>query len=153
MQKIVMSWFISPALGGIVAALFLYGIKKLVLFRKDKVSAAKTWVPFFVAIMSFAFGAYIVLKGFKKVSFIDSSLTTAVVVGAILFALTFVLMRLRLKNSSKIHNDRVSVNKLFVIPLIFSAALLSFAHGANDVANAIGPLAAIYDAVTSGLVE
>ena len=153
MQKIVMSWFISPLMGGLVAALFLYGIKELVLFRKDKVSAAKTWVPFFVAIMSFAFWAYIVLKWFKKVSFVDSSLTTAVIVGWILFIITFILMKLRLSNSTKIHNDRASVNKLFVIPLIFSAALLSFAHGANDVANAIGPLAAIYDAVTNGLVE
>jgi PiT family inorganic phosphate transporter len=54
------------------------------------------------------------------------------------------------KNSTKLENSRSSVNKLCTIPLIFAAALLSFAHGANDVANAIGPLAAINDAVING---
>ncbi len=54
-----------------------------------------------------------------------------------------------IKASKKIQNDRDGINKLFTIPLIFAAALLSFAHGANDVANAIGPLAAINDAVMS----
>ena len=49
--------------------------------------------------------------------------------------------------SSKLLNNRASINTLFNIPLIFAAALLSFAHGANDVANAIGPLAAINDAI------
>ncbi len=58
-----------------------------------------------------------------------------------------------IKISQKLKNDRVSVNSLFTIPLIFAAALLSFAHGANDVANAIGPLAAISDAVMGGEVQ
>ena len=153
MEQIVASWFISPLMGWLIAALFLFWIKKLVLFKKDKIQAARIWVPFFVAIMSFAFGAYIVLKGFKHVDFIDSSLSNAFIIGAILFVLTFILMKIRLQNSTQINNDRLSVNKLFVIPLIFSAALLSFAHGANDVANAIGPLAAIYDAVMHGGIE
>lgn len=60
---------------------------------------------------------------------------------------------MRLTRSKKIKNNRKSVNALFVIPLVFSAALLSFAHGANDVANAIWPLAAIYDAVINGAIS
>jgi PiT family inorganic phosphate transporter len=62
-------------------------------------------------------------------------------------------MKMRLTRSKKIKNNRKSVNALFVIPLVFSAALLSFAHGANDVANAIWPLAAIYDAVINGAIS
>jgi PiT family inorganic phosphate transporter len=54
------------------------------------------------------------------------------------------------KRAAKMENSRTGVNILFTIPLIFAAALLSFAHGANDVANAVGPLAAINDAVLSG---
>jgi PiT family inorganic phosphate transporter len=57
------------------------------------------------------------------------------------------------KKSSKLSDDRISVNSLFNIPLIFAAALLSFAHGANDVANAIGPLAAINDAVMNATIS
>jgi PiT family inorganic phosphate transporter len=46
-------------------------------------------------------------------------------------------------------NTRDAINLLFAVPLVFSAAMLSFAHGANDVANAIGPLAAVNDALTN----
>jgi PiT family inorganic phosphate transporter len=66
---------------------------------------------------------------------------------AIAVAVYFITKPLIIKSSRSLENTRDNVNSLFTIPLIFSAALLSFAHGANDVANAIGPLAAINDAV------
>ncbi len=59
----------------------------------------------------------------------------------------FIITPLIKKSAERLENSKVSVNTLFTLPLIFSAALLSFAHGANDVANAIGPLAAINDAI------
>lgn len=151
MRDIVASWFISPIMGWIIAALFLYGVKYLIIFKEDKVSAAKVWVPFFVAIMSWAFTTYIVVKGIKHIY--QFSIITALIIGFVVAVITYVLMRLRLQSADKIKNNRESINKLFIIPLIFSAALLSFAHGANDVANAIGPLAAIYDAVVHGAIE
>jgi PiT family inorganic phosphate transporter len=64
--------------------------------------------------------------------------------------LLIILQKKVLKNLSNLTNDRSSVNKLFTPALIFGAALLSFAHGANDVSNAIGPLAAINDAIMHG---
>ncbi len=67
MGKIVASWIISPLLGGIIAAGFLYAIKKSIIFKEDKITAAKTWVPIFVSIMSWAFITYLTLKGLKKV--------------------------------------------------------------------------------------
>jgi PiT family inorganic phosphate transporter len=67
MSKIVASWVISPLLGGIIAALFLLAIKKSILYKDDKIQAAQKYVPLFVAIMSWAFITYIVLKGLKKV--------------------------------------------------------------------------------------
>ena len=151
MQKIVASWFISPVMGWVIAAFFLYSIKHLIVFKKDMVGAAKKWVPFFVALMSWAFGTYIVVKGIKKLYKFEFE--TAVLIGLGIAVLTFVLMKMRLSRSTKIKNNRDSVNGLFVIPLVFSAALLSFAHGANDVANAIWPLAAIYDAVVNGAIS
>ena len=163
MSKIAASWVISPVLGGIIAALFLFAIKRTIVYKEDKIKAAKIWVPIFVAIMSWAFVTYLTLKGLKKVwphivdifTFLpDTSkptFLTASTLGIIIAILVYIAVKNRMKNSKKdIENSRNGVNILFTIPLIFSAALLSFAHGANDVANAIGPLAAINDAVMTG---
>ncbi len=168
MAKIAASWVISPVLGGIIAAAFLYSIKKSIVFKDDKVSAAKKWVPVFVAIMSWAFVTYLTLKGLKKIwpqvvdvlNFIPfvsiemskkPTLMTALILGFVIALGVYAFVRTRLsQNSDKLENTKASVNTLFTIPLVFAAALLSFAHGANDVANAIGPLAAINDAVVNG---
>ena len=166
--KIAASWIISPALGAIIAALFLYAIKKTIVFKDDKVQAAKTYVPVFVALMSWAFITYITLKGLKKiwpqsVELLNTlplisieitkkpSFSVALILGFITALLVYTLVKSRLSSkTTSLENNRDSVNSMFTIPLIFSAALLSFAHGANDVANAIGPLAAINDAIING---
>ena len=75
---------------------------------------------------------------------------TASGIGVVLAFFTyFIVKSLTLKHSSTMENEKKSINRLFTLPLIFGAALLSFAHGANDVANAVGPLAAIADTVNS----
>ena len=163
MGKIASSWVISPVLGGIIAALFLFAIKKSMIYQEDKIEAAKKWVPIFVAIMSWSFVTYLTLKGLKKVwphivevlSFLPDekkpSFLVASIFGLIVAGIVYVLVKAVVeKRATNLENTRDSINLLFTVPLIFSAALLSFAHGANDVANAIGPLAAINDAVMSG---
>jgi len=168
MGKIVASWIISPLLGGIIAAGFLFAIKKTIVFKEDRVMAAKKWVPVYVSVMSWAFVTYLVLKGLKKVwpqivSFVNNNIATilpvtkkpgfltASTIGLIAAIIVFIFVKRAIaKNQSIADNSRKSINALFTIPLVFAAALLSFAHGANDVANAVGPLAAISDAVTSG---
>ncbi|MFK2822299.1 inorganic phosphate transporter [Arcobacter sp. YIC-80] len=146
MGKIAASWVISPVLGGIIAATFLYIIKTKIVYKKDMIEASQKIVPYLVAIMSWAFSTYLILKGVKKIIKLD--FITAASIGLVIAVIVYILVKpLILKASQKLSNDRDSVNSLFTIPLIFAAALLSFAHGANDVANAIGPLAAINDAV------
>ncbi|MEX2474088.1 inorganic phosphate transporter [Marinobacter sp.] len=151
MAKIVASWVISPVMGGVLAALFLYAIKRTVLYRQNLVPAARTFVPWLVAIMAWAFGTYLMVKGVKKlveVDFLGASL-----VGLAVAAVVFVAMRVLVgRRAATMENSTEGVNTLFTWPLIFAAALLSFAHGANDVANAIGPLAAINDALSAGAV-
>ncbi|GAB6045241.1 inorganic phosphate transporter [Caminibacter profundus] len=161
MGKIAASWVISPVLGGIIAATFLYAIKKTIIFKEDKVSAARTWVPIYVAIMTWAFITYLTIKGLKHIwvditnilSFLPSTkkptFGVASTFGLIFAVIVYFLMSIKLKKE-EIQNTREEINKYFTVPLIFAAALLSFAHGANDVANAVGPLAAISDAVMSG---
>jgi len=163
MGKIAASWIISPVLGGIIAAAFLYSIKKTMVFQEDKISASTKWVPVFVAIMSWAFVTYLTLKGLKKIwpSIVDiliflpqtkkPSFMVAAIFGLIIAVIVyFIVKKSVLAKAENIENSRAGVNQLFTVPLIFAAALLSFAHGANDVANAIGPLAAINDAVMTG---
>ncbi len=163
MGKIAMSWVISPVLGGIIAAIFLFLIKKTMIFKEDKVKASVTWVPVFVAVMSWAFVTYLTLKGLKKIwphivevlTFLPDSkkptFAVAAIFGVVVAIIVYVIVKVSVSRaSSTIENSRAGINSLFTIPLIFAAALLSFAHGANDVANAVGPLAAINDAVISG---
>jgi len=163
MGKIAASWIISPVLGGLIAASFLYAIKKTMVYKEDKIEAAAKWVPIFVAIMSWAFVTYLTLKGLKKVwpHIVDiliflpdtkkPTFVVAALFGLIIAAVVYVVVKTIIaKKAHSIENTRAGINMLFTVPLIFAAALLSFAHGANDVANAIGPLAAINDAVMTG---
>jgi PiT family inorganic phosphate transporter len=168
MGKIAASWVISPLLGGVIAAIFLYSIKKSIVYKEDKIKAAKTYVPVFVALMSWAFVTYLTLKGLKKIwpQVVDilnmvplvsiemtkkPTLVTALILGLIIALIVYTFVKSKLSSSTtSLENNKESVNSMFTIPLIFAAALLSFAHGANDVANAIGPLAAINDAVING---
>ena len=168
MAKIASSWVISPVIGGVIAALFLLAIKKTIIFKDDKLSASYRWVPVYVAVMAWAFVTYLVLKGLKKiwpqllqisndVLFFTVEVTkkpsfaTAALLGGLAAILVYGIIKKRLRSKlNRLENTRDSVNVLFTIPLIFAASLLSFAHGANDVANAIGPLAAINDAVMTG---
>jgi len=149
MGKIAASWVISPVMGGIVAALFLWFIKAAILYREDKVAAAKRWVPVLVAIMVSAFSMYLVMKGLKKLWKAEAWMVMTI--GAVAFVAGYAVVRpLVARAAEGMENRRKAVAGLFVIPLICSAALLSFAHGSNDVANAVGPLAAIVSASQSG---
>ncbi len=154
MGAIAASWVISPVLGGIIAALFLYFIKRMIITRPDMIESAKKYVPVLIAIMAWAFSTYLIMKGLKKIwnpGIGIATLTGLVIAGAV-WALIVPLIRKKADQSITLTDkaeQRKAVNGLFTIPLIFAAAMLSFAHGANDVANAIGPLAAINDAVMS----
>ena len=149
MGKIAASWVISPVLGGALAALFLYLINRTVLYRRNVIAAARIFVPWLVAGMAWAFGTYLMLKGLKKLVSLD--FMGASLVGLVAAAVAFFAIRALVnRKAATMENNAAGVNTLFTWPLIFAAALLSFAHGANDVANAIGPLAAINDALVNG---
>ena len=149
MSAIAASWVISPVLGGLIAAAFLWFIKARIIYQDDKIAAARRWVPVLVGIMAGAFAAYLALKGLKKIIKID--MPTALMIGAIAGIIIWAAMVPVIRRQSEgLENRNKSLKVLFGIPLVVSAALLSFAHGANDVANAVGPLAAIVQASQSG---
>ena len=151
MGAIAASWVISPVIGGLIAALFLFWIKHTVTYKKDMLTAANRMVPLLVALMAWAFSTYLVLKGLKKLVKVD--LLTALGIGFLIATVIFLIVRPMVRKFAlNKPNEKSTINSMFTVPLIFAAALLSFAHGANDVANAVGPLAAINDAVTSHAV-
>lgn len=152
MAGIAASWVISPVLGGIIAAAVLAFIKIAIIYREDKIAAARRWVPVLIAVMAGAFGTYMALKGVSKLVKISlpHSLLIGLAIALVAWAITHPLIR---RQSEGMENRNQSLRQLFIWPLIFSAALLSFAHGANDVANAIGPLAAIVHALQDGEVS
>lgn len=149
MGAIAASWVISPMLGGAIAAGFLWFIKSNIIYTEDKIASARRWVPVLVGIMGGAFTAYIALKGLKQLVKID--LGAALLIGLGAGVLIWLVMIPVIRHQSEgLENRNKSLKVLFGIPLIVSAALLSFAHGANDVANAVGPLAAIVQASSTG---
>ena len=151
MGSIAASWVISPVFGGVVAAVFLYIIKRTITYQADLLEASQRMVPVLLAVMGLAFATYLMLKGLNQL--VKVSLLQALAAGAAVGVLTFFWTRLRVRQKAgALSNDKDGVNALFGMPLVFAAALLSFAHGSNDVANAIGPLAAIYDTLlTQGI--
>ncbi|NEW61136.1 inorganic phosphate transporter [Sulfurovum sp. bin170] len=167
MGKIAASWVISPVLGGLIAAGFLYIIKSKIVFTDNKLESAKKIVPILVSVMAMAFITYLTVKGLKKVwvdiveilpflPVVDKKPTIgiALIFGVIGAFITYVIVKPRVASKvATLEDSRASINTLFTIPLIFAAALLSFAHGANDVANAVGPLAAIFDSLSNTTIS
>lgn len=147
--RIAASWVISPVLGGLIAATFLYIIKRTITYKSELLEAARRVAPILIGIMAWAFTTYLILKGLKKIWHVD--FLTASLLGLAAAGVFWALMRRHVARMiPDLSNDRDGVNALFTVPLIFAAALLSFAHGANDVANSVGPLAGISEAVMHG---
>jgi inorganic phosphate transporter, PiT family len=152
MGSIAASWVISPLMGGVIAAIFLAFVKSQIIYQPDKIAAARRWVPLLVALMAGIFSAYLIMKGLQKIWKPDVWIVAVIAFG--IFGGSFAILKPMIRRQSEgMENRNRSLRKLFTIPLICSAALLSFAHGANDVANAVGPLAAIVNAATSGAVS
>lgn len=150
LSRIAMTWVATPFISAFFAILLLAFINKYIIYRTDKIAAARTWVPVLIGIMSGVFTAYLIWVGFHHV--VTVSYQTAVLSG---LAVGFISWRLCIpliaKQSQGLENRNQSLRKMFQWPLILAAGLMSFAHGANDVSNAIGPVVAIVRA-TQGVV-
>jgi PiT family inorganic phosphate transporter len=148
MLEITSSWITSPLIGGLIAAGLLYLVKTLIIYRDDKIAAAERWVPVLVAVMAGGFMAYMVLQLSPPGRFPP---LTVLLIGIGIGLVSWLAARpLVLAQARDLENRNSSLRTLFRLPLIGSAALLSFAHGANDVSNAVGPLSAIVNSVGIG---
>jgi len=151
MGAIAASWVISPVMGGMIAAAVLAFIKANIIYVDDKIAAARRWVPVLIGVMAGAFAVYLAMKGLGRLIRVDPLLALGLgaPLGLAAYAASAPLIR---RQARGMENRNRSLKQLFALPLVLSAALLSFAHGANDVANAVGPLAAIVSTTRSGAV-
>ncbi|WP_029040186.1 inorganic phosphate transporter [Cucumibacter marinus] len=149
---IVLSWIISPVFGGLLASALLAVAHITILDKSDKLSAAKRWVPVFVGLMTGVFAMYLATKGLKRIwaPGLPLVLVLGLVAGLAAYAVSVPWIGNRVPG---LENRTKHVSGLFRLPLIMATGLLSFAHGANDVANAVGPLAAIVAAAETGLAS
>lgn len=144
--QIAASWVISPVFGAACAAAILFFIKVRVLNVENRLEAAKKWVPILIALMAAAFAAYMAMKGLKKVW--NPSISEVMLFSVVSFLVAFLLSRPYIANRvGRLENRKKDIYSLFDVPLIAGVALLSFAHGANDVANSVGPLAALVSTI------
>ncbi|MCW8918302.1 MAG: inorganic phosphate transporter [Gammaproteobacteria bacterium] len=153
---IVMSWIVSPALAGIIAYWLFVSVQRLILDTPHPLQNAKRYVPFYIFLVGFIIALVTMFKGLKHVGLHLSTLQSygiAAVVGVIVAVIGVALIR-RLKFDPAADRDFhfANVEKVFGVLMIFTACAMAFAHGSNDVANAVGPLAAVVGIAESGTV-
>jgi len=152
--QIAASWVISPALGGLLAYLLMVSIRKLILDTERPFLSAKRWGPVYVFLVGFTISLVTLFKGLKHLQLelsISQSFAWALVCGTLIALIGWLLIR-KVEMDPQADRDYhfASVEKIFVPMMIFTACAMAFAHGSNDVANGIGPLAAIASIIKSG---
>jgi PiT family inorganic phosphate transporter len=151
---IAMSWVISPLLSGFIAFVLFMSVQKLVLNTHDPIANARRYVPYYIFLVGFLISLVTLLKGLKHIglelttgqSYLISlavGITTALI-GA------FHIRRIAIPENAKRHTRFATVERVFGVLMIFTACAMAFAHGSNDVANAVGPVAAVVGIVNSG---
>lgn len=146
MAAIAASWVISPVFGGVIAALMLLVIKNRVMNQPDRLEAARRWLPVLIALMAGALTAYMALKGLKRIW--KPEMGEVVLYSLLAIMLGWLASRPYIAaKSARLSNRKKDIYTLFHFPLLVGVSLLCFAHGANDVANAVGPLAAIVSTI------
>jgi PiT family inorganic phosphate transporter len=159
--NIVASWVVSPLLAGALSYMLFRSVQKLILTQDDPFMRAKKIIPFYMFAVGFLIAMVTMLKGVKYV-FRDMGISLsfgqctliAIVIGLLVMALgTLLLQRVKRDEVAENNNRFASVERVFAVLMIFTACAMAFAHGSNDVANAVGPLAAVVSVINSGAVE
>jgi PiT family inorganic phosphate transporter len=155
---IVMSWLVSPIMAGTLSFLLFRSVQHLILLQDDPFTKAKRYIPIYMFFVGFLIAMVTLLKGLKHVfkdngmtlTFLDSAMIASVVGILVAILGSYLLSRVKRDLSLEVNNRFANVERVFAVLMIFTACSMAFAHGSNDVANAVGPLAAVVSIVSSG---
>ena len=156
---IAASWVASPIFSGVVAFLIFNSIAWLILTREDPLERARRYAPIYIFLTVFLIALVTMLKGLKHIN-IGQQLTPsecyaiATVCGIVVAVIgKFFIMRIRIDEKADRDFHFHTVERIFAVLMVVTACSMAFAHGSNDVANAIGPVAAIISIVGTGSVS
>ena len=151
---IVGSWIITPAISGILAYITFQSVQKLIFDTSDPLRNAKRFVPYYMGLAAFVIALVTLKKGLSHIGLNMTnveSYTIAFTIAVLVSILgMLIISRLKLDPKADKESHFANVERVFAILMIMTACCMAFAHGSNDVANAIGPLAAIVSIVNSG---
>ncbi len=153
---IAMSWVVSPLVAGFIAYLIFSSVQWLILSREDPLARAKLYVPFYMFLAAFTISLVTIMKGLQNVG-LDVSVRESYFFAAglaLVIALIgrFAIMRVKPNPKAEKKQHFYTVERVFGVLMVITACSMAFAHGSNDVANAIGPLAAVLSVASTGLV-
>ena len=152
--SIAASWVVSPLLAGTLAFGLFRSVQRLIFDAEDPFRAAKRFVPMYIFLVGFIIALVTLLKGLKHVGMeisLGESYLLAAAAGLITMAIgAIAVRRIHLQAGADRDFSYTNVERVFAVLMIFTACAMAFAHGSNDVANAIGPVAAIVGVVQSG---
>lgn len=152
--QIVASWVVSPLIGGVIAFGLMVSIRKLILNTPNPFLSAKRWGPVYVFMVGFIISLVTIFKGLKPLKIelsVPASFLIAAVIGlGIAFIGYLLIQKVQVDEEADKDFHYASVEKVFVPMMLFTACGMAFAHGSNDVANGVGPMAAVVGLVQSG---
>jgi PiT family inorganic phosphate transporter len=154
---IVGSWIVTPALSGFIAYIIFMSAQRLIFDTKNPLENAKKYVPFYMFLAGFVMALVTIKKGLKhivksgdlNISAVEAYVY-AIIVGLIIAAVgKYFISKIKLDPSADKEMQFTNVEKIFAVLMVVTACCMAFAHGSNDVANAIGPLAAVVSIVSN----
>ncbi|AKH67974.1 Phosphate transporter family [Spongiibacter sp. IMCC21906] len=152
--QIVASWVVSPVLAGTLSFGLFMSAQHFILSAEKPFEAAKKYIPFYLFLVGFMISMVTMTKGLKHIGLglsFGECILASLVVGLVVTGIGQLFLR-RIKDESS-SDDRfrfASVERVFAVLMVFTACAMAFAHGSNDVANAIGPVAAVVSVIQSG---
>ncbi|MET0089741.1 MAG: inorganic phosphate transporter [Candidatus Thiodiazotropha sp.] len=152
--SIIASWIVSPLVGGLISLLLMLSIRRLILNTDAPFRNAQRWAPFYVFLVGWIVSLVTLFKGLKhlklELSMIESLIVSTVIGLAVAGIGKYMINKVKVDDEADRDFHFASVEKVFTPLMVFTACAMAFAHGSNDVANGIGPMAAVLSLVNSG---
>lgn len=151
--SIAASWVVSPVFSGVIALGLFLSVQKLVLDTDDPLANARRYVPWYIFLVGFVISIMTMIKGLSQTNLefnFGQTVLIAVIIGFITMGLGILLLRRLALDVREEGHELDNLEKVFGVLMVFTACSMAFAHGSNDVANAIGPLAAVVGVVQTG---